>query len=61
MTVAYMIHGQYGINDVCLSLSYVVDAQGIIRSVVLPLTEEEVALLYKSANSMKDTISQLEL
>ncbi len=61
MTVAYMIHGQYGINDVCLSLSYVVDAQGIIGSVVLPLTEEEVALLHKSANSLKDTISQLEL
>lgn len=43
MMVAYMIHGQYGINNVCLSLSYVIDAQGIIRSVVLPLTEEEVA------------------
>lgn len=60
-TVSSLIHGQYGIQDVCLSLPYVIGAQGIIRSVVPPLTEEEVALLHKSANSLKDTISQLEL
>lgn len=61
MTVSSMVHNQYGINDVCLSLPYVVGAYGILRSVVPPLTEEEVTLLHRSANTLKDTISQLEL
>ena len=61
MTISSLVHDQYGINDVCLSLPYVVGARGIVRAVVPPLTEEEVSLLHKSANTLKDTISQLEL
>lgn len=61
MTVSAMIHNQYGINDVCLSLPFVVGAQGIRRTIVPPLTEEEEALLHKSADALKEVISQLEI
>ena len=40
MTVSAMIHNQYGINDVCLSLPFVVGAQGIRRAVVPPLNKD---------------------
>ena len=59
MTVSAMIHNQYGISDVCLSLPFVVGAQGISRAIVPPLTGEEEALLHKSANALKEVISQL--
>lgn len=61
MTVSAMTHGQYGISDVCLSLPFVVGAQGIERSIVPPLTEGEEALLRKSADALKSVISQLNI
>lgn len=61
MTVSAMIHNQYGISDVCLSLPFVVGAQGIRRAIVPPLTEEEEALLHKSADALKEVIAQLNI
>ena len=61
MTVSAMIHNQYGINDVCLSLPFVVGAQGIRRAVVPQLTKDEEDLLHKSADALKQVISQLEI
>ncbi len=61
MTVSAMIHNQYGINDVCLSLPFVVGAQGISRTLIPPITEAEEALLHKSADALKDVISQLNI
>lgn len=60
MTVSAMIRNQYGINDVCLSLPFVVGAQGIRRTIVPPLTDEETALLRKSADALKEVIAQLK-
>ena len=60
MTVSAMIRNQYGINDVCLSLPFVVGAQGIRRTIVPPLTDEETALLHKSADALKEVIAQLK-
>lgn len=61
MTVSAMIHNQYGINDVCLSLPFVVGAQGIRRAIVPPLKPEEETLLHKSADALKEVISQLNI
>ena len=60
MTISAIIHNQYGINDVCLSLPFVVGAQGIIRPIVPLLTESEEILLRKSADALKDVISQIK-
>lgn len=61
MTVSALIHEQYGISDVCLSLPFVVGAQGIIRAVNPPLTDEEQAMLHKSAEALKAVIAQLHI
>lgn len=61
MTVSAMIHNQYGVNDVCFSLPFVVGAQGIKRSIVPPLTEVETQQLHKSADALKEVIAQLSI
>ena len=61
MTVSAMIHNQYGISDVCFSLPFVVGAQGIKRSIVPPLTEEEKQMLHRSADALKEVIAQLSI
>lgn len=61
MTVSAMIHNQYGISDVCFSLPFVVGAQGIKRSIVPPLTDEEKQMLRKSADALKEVIAQLSI
>ncbi len=60
MTVSAMIRNQYGISDVCLSLPFVVGAQGIRRAIVPPLTDEEKALLQKSAAALQEVIAQIK-
>lgn len=61
MTVSAMIHNQYGISDVCFSLPFVVGAQGIKRSIVPPLAEEEKQMLHRSADALKEVIAQLSI
>lgn len=61
MTVSAMLHNQYDMQDVCLSLPFVVGAQGIRRSIIPPITEEEVAALHKSADALKEVIAQLKI
>ena len=61
MTVSAMIHNQYGINDVCLSLPFVVGAAGLKRAIIPPLTDGEKAMLHKSADALKEVISQLNI
>lgn len=61
MTVSAMIHNQYGINDVCLSLPFVVGAAGLKRAIIPPLTDGEKAMLHKSAAALKEVISQLNI
>lgn len=59
LTVSGMINGRYGVDDVCLSLPFVVGAKGIIREFTPPLTEEELSQLHISANALKTMISSV--
>ncbi len=61
MTVSAMLHNQYGISDVCLSIPFVIGAQGLKRSLAPSLLDEEAALLRKSADTLKDIIAQLSI
>ena len=61
ITVSSMLHGEYGIEDVCLSIPYVLGAQGIVRSITPPLEPAEQEKLVASANILKDLISKLEI
>lgn len=59
--VSGMIHNRYGIDDVCLSLPFVVGKKGIRREVNPPMTNEEIAQLRHSAAVLKETIAALDI
>ncbi|MDR0839953.1 MAG: L-lactate dehydrogenase [Christensenellaceae bacterium] len=61
ITVSGMLHGEYGIEDVCLSLPFIVNSQGIRRSVLVPLSPAEEKALVASANSLKQAIATLDI
>ena len=61
LTVSTMFHGEYGIDDVCLSTLSVVDRGGVRYRVPNRLTEEEVARLRHSADCLKDVIRKVKL
>ena len=60
-TVSSMLHGDYGIEDVCLSTLTLVGPNGIQGKVQMRMNKEEVELLKKSANALKEVIAQIEL
>ena len=61
MTVSAMMHGEYGIDDVCLSTLNVIGNNGVRGKVNILLTDEEVAKLQNSANVLKETIKNLNI
>ena len=61
MTVSTMMHGEYGIEDVCLSVLNTVGWEGVHSKLLAPLTEEETGLLQHSASVLKDVISNLDI
>ena len=60
-TVSSMLHGEYGIEDVCLSTLTLAGPNGIQGKVQMRMNKEEVELLKKSANALKEVIAQIEL
>ena len=60
-TVSSMLHGEYGIEDVCLSTLTLVGPNRIQGKVQMRMNKEEVELLKKSANALKEVIAQIEL
>ena len=61
MTVSTMLHGEYGLDDVCLSLLTVVGHKGAHNKVMLPLTDNEIKALHNSAESLKNIIRQTKI
>ena len=61
LTVSTMLNGEYGIDDVCLSLLNVVGDKGAHAKIMLPLNEEETAALHNSAKVLKELISGLNI
>ena len=59
-TVSSMMHGEYGVDDVCLSTLTLVGPNGIEGKIPVELTEEEIAKLHVSANALKAVISELD-
>ncbi len=61
MTISTMMHGEYGIEDVCLSTLNLVGHDGIRSKVNVKLSDEEVAKLHRSAETLKDIIRNLDI
>ena len=60
-TVSTMMHGQYGVDDVCISTLTLVGPEGVKCKLPVALTEEETEKLHQSANTLKNVISQINL
>ena len=60
-TVSSMMHGEYGIEDVCLSTLTLVGPNGIQGKLAMKLTDEEVDKLKASADALKAVIAQIDL
>ena len=59
LTVSTMLHGEYGIENVCLSLLNIVGNKGAHSKVLLPLNDDEVKSLKKSAETLKSIINNI--
>jgi L-lactate dehydrogenase len=53
LTVSTPLGGEYGIEDVSLSLPSVIGKDGVLKRIPLPLPAEEEELLHKSADNVK--------
>lgn len=61
LPVSTMMHGEYGVDDVCLSVLNLVGKEGVRSKVLVPLTDEEQAKLQKSAAALKEVITNLDI
>ncbi|MBP0963425.1 MAG: L-lactate dehydrogenase [Oscillospiraceae bacterium] len=60
-TVSTMLHGEYGLDDVCLSLPVLIGG-GRVQGRILPtLTDKEMQQLHASAAALKNIINQVKI
>lgn len=57
LTVSTLVDGHYGIQGVCLSLPAIVDRSGIRRVLPIPLSEDEIGSLRRSADAVREAVS----
>jgi L-lactate dehydrogenase len=59
LTVSILLNGEYGINDVCLSVPCIVSDGGVNTIIKSPLIEAEIELLSHSAGILRESINSL--
>jgi len=60
-SVSTMMHGEYGIEDVCMSTLALIGPNGYRGKVLVKLTDEELEKMKASADALKAVISQIEI
>jgi L-lactate dehydrogenase len=60
-TVSSMMHGEYGIEDVCISTMTIIGPNGVKGKVPVDLTDDEEEKLRFSANALKTVIKSLDI
>lgn len=61
LPISTIIHGEYGIEDVALSMPAIVGKNGIETKVPIQLSEEEASRLIKSAEILKEILKEVEI
>jgi L-lactate dehydrogenase len=56
-----MMHGEYGIEDVCVSTMTIIGPNGVKGKVPVELTFEETQKLRASADALKAVIKSLDI
>jgi len=59
LTVSSLLEGEYGLSDVCLSVPSVVSREGVIKRILLNLSEEEEKKLVNSAEVIKKVLREI--
>ncbi len=59
--VSSLLTGEYGINDVCLSVPTMVGAEGVCRQISLNLEEGELEALQESAALLHKVIAEVDI
>lgn len=59
LTVSIRLQGEYGLDDVCLSVPCIVSKDGIEKVLVANLSKEEQEALHHSAEVLKESMSKL--
>jgi L-lactate dehydrogenase len=59
LTVSTMLDGEYGMEDVCLSVPSIVSQEGVEEVVVADLSSEELKALSKSVSVLRGAIAEL--
>jgi L-lactate dehydrogenase len=59
LPISTMMHGEYGISDVVLSIPCIVGRTGYETKVPIDLDQDEVTRLHESANTLKDILEDL--
>ena len=60
-TVSSMMHGEYGIDDVCISTMTIIGPNGVKGKVPVELTFDEQQKLRASADALKKVIASIEI
>jgi L-lactate dehydrogenase len=59
LTVSTLLEGEYGVEDVCLSVPGRIGSRGVERTLAGDLHEEELGKLRQAADMLKDTAARL--
>ncbi len=60
LCVSSLLTGEYGIEDVCLSIPTIISRKGIKSTLTPTLTKEETEKLHASANALKKVINEIK-
>lgn len=60
-TVSSMMHGEYGIDDVCISTMTIIGPEGVKGKVPVDLTYDEQQKLRASADALKAVINNIDI
>ena len=61
LTISSLLEGEYGINDVCLSVPCVIGENGVERIVTARLSSDEQTALETSAKTIGEVLKSIEL
>lgn len=61
LTISTLVNDYYGINDVCMSLPVLVNQRGADKVLDLPLSDQEIEGIRRSAERLKAAIGELQL
>lgn len=61
LSVSSLMQGEYGLEDICLSMPAIVGANGVEEKIPISLDQDEITALMASAKQLKSIANELDL